>query len=105
MNLKPLGVVREIVESAGMWISYACEDLVFLEHNAFLLQFTANDREILVHTNMEAEPSGIRDDIARLQKIAASHGLTFTIGSWYTLTQAEGENIRIEFLQPCQPVV
>lgn len=103
MQLKPLGIVREIVESAGMWISYAYDDLVFLEHNAFLLQFTANDRELLVHTNMEAEPSEIKNAIAKLQNIAKEHGMIFTIGSWYTLTQVDGENIRIEFLQPCQP--
>jgi hypothetical protein len=35
--------------------------------------------------------------------MAKEHGMIFTIGSWYTLTQAEGENIRIEFLQPCRP--
>jgi DNA-binding IclR family transcriptional regulator len=39
MTLKPLGQVKELVESLGMEISYAYEDLVFLQHNGFLLQF------------------------------------------------------------------
>lgn len=97
MNLKPLGLVTEIVESAGMGISYAYEDLVFLEHNAFLLEFTANDTELLIHINSEAEEGEIEDSIARLKKVAVDHGLTFTDGGLYTLTQEDDENIRIEF--------
>ena len=97
MSLKPLGIVTEIVESAGMGISYAYEDLVFLEHNAFLLEFTANDKELLVHTNSEAEEGEIRDSIANLINVAAAHGMTFSDGGWYTLTPADDENIRIEF--------
>ena len=85
MSLKPLGIVTEIVESAGMGISYAYEDLVFLEHNAFLLEFTANDKELLIHINSEAEESEIKDSIARLKNIAAAHGLIFTDGGRYTL--------------------
>jgi len=97
MNLKPLGLVTEVVESAGMGISYAYEDLVFLEHNAFLLEFTAKDTELLIHINSEAEKSEIQDSIARLKEIAGAHGLTFTDGGLYALTQADDENIQIEF--------
>jgi len=97
MSLKPLGIITEIVEAAGMGISYAYEDLVFLEHNAFLLEFTANDQELLLHSNSEAVESEIRDSIARLKKMAADNGMIFTDGGLYTLTQADDENIRIEF--------
>jgi len=103
MSLKPLGIVTEIVESAGMGISYAYEDLVFLEHNAFLLEFTADNKELLIHTNSEAEASEIKDSIAKLINVAATHGMTFTDGGLYTLTQADDENIRIEFFEPSQP--
>ena len=97
MSLKPLGIVTEIVESAGMGVSYAYEDLVFLEHNAFLLEFTANDTELLIHTNSEAEESEIKGSIAKLKKVAADNGMIFTDGGRYSLTQADDENIRIEF--------
>lgn len=99
MSLKPLGIVTEIVEAAGMGISYAYEDLVFLEHNAFLLQFTPNDKELLIHTNSEAEENEIKDSIARLKNVAMDHGMIFSDGSQYTLTQADDDNIRIEFSQ------
>jgi hypothetical protein len=98
MSLKPLGIVREIVESAGMGISYAYEDLVFLEHNAFLLQFTANDKEIFVHTNSEADKMEIKEPIAKLKMVGLTHGLTFTVVGRYRLSQVDEENIRIEFI-------
>ena len=98
MSLKPLGKVTTIVESAGMGISYAYEDLVFLDHNAFLLEFTDNDKELLIHTNSEAEEGEIKDSIAKLKNVAAAQGMAFADGGLYTLTQADDENIRIEFL-------
>ena len=98
MNLKPLGIVKTIVESAGMGISYAYDDLVFLDHNAFLLQFADNDKEILIHTNSEAEGGEINDSVARLKNAAVAQGMTFMDGGLYTLTQLDDENIRIEFL-------
>ena len=97
MSLKPLGIVTEIIESAGMGISYAYEDLVFLEHNAFLLEFTANDKELFVHTTSEAEESEVKDSITKLKNVAVVHGMTFTDGGLYTLTPADDKNIRIEF--------
>lgn len=98
MSLKPLGMVKTVVESAGMGISYAYDDLVFLDHNAFLLQFTENDKEILIHANSEAAGEEIKDSVARLKNAAATQGLTFADGGLYTLTQLDAENLRIEFL-------
>lgn len=98
MNLKPLGIVKTIVESAGMGISYAYDDLVFLDHNAFLLQFTDNDQEILIHANSEAEGGVIKASVAKLKNAAATQGMAFADGGLYTLTPLDDENIRIEFL-------
>lgn len=80
-----------------MGISYAYEDLVFLEHNAFLLQFSASDKELLIHTNSEADVEGIKDSIAKLKDVAMAHGMTFRDGGRYSLTQGDDENITIEF--------
>lgn len=97
MKLKPLGVVKEIVESIGMNISYAHEDLVFMEHNAFLLQFTAKNDEILVHQNEEANLEIIAGDIDRLKASARSKAINIEQGSVYKLSQEDDENIRITF--------
>ena len=97
MSLKPLGMVKTIVEAAGMGISYAYEDLVFLEHNSFLLQFTDNDHEVMVHVNSEADEATVQGDIERLQEVARKFAMQFTRGTHYTLVPEGEEAIRIEF--------
>jgi len=99
MTKKPLGVIKNIVETVGTGISYAYEDLVFLEHNGFLLQFTDNDRELMVHTNSEADETVISRDIGRLIEAGLTHNIFFVHGNVYTLSQEDDENIRIEFNQ------
>ncbi|MEN8190642.1 MAG: hypothetical protein ABFS19_12420 [Thermodesulfobacteriota bacterium] len=95
--MNQLGVVTNIVESVGMGVSYAYEDLVFLEHNSFLLQFTDNDREILVHVNSEADKEAVDLDIERLQEIGLDHEMQFAKGDEYTLSQVDDETVTIEF--------
>lgn len=98
MGLKPLGIVREIVEAAGMTISYVYEDLVFIDHNAFLLQFTDADKVVLLHFNREAGGEELAAAIFRLKKESMAREILLRDGDTYTLRQAEGEQIRLEFL-------
>jgi len=99
MNLKPLGRLKELVESVGMGVSYAYEDLVFLvEHNGFLMQIGDDCRTVFIHTNSEADPAETAKGVSRLKK-AASEVIDIEIvnGVFYTLTQLEGNNISINF--------
>ena len=98
MLLKQLGVVKDIVESAGMAISYAYDDLVFIDHNAFLLQFTAHDNELLIHINSEADESKVQATITRLKTEASARKMIFRDGSYYSLSQGDNENIHLEFV-------
>ena len=98
MSLKQLGVVKDIVESAGMGISYAYDDLVFIDHNAFLLQFTAHDNELLIHINSEADESKVQATITRLKTEASARKIIFRDGSYYSLSQGDNENIHLEFV-------
>lgn len=97
MGSKPLGVLKNIVEAVGMEISYAHEDLVFLEHNSFLFQFTDDDSEILIHVNREADKAAVDHDIDRLQLVASDHQIQLSYGGKYLLSQIDEENIRLEF--------
>lgn len=99
MGLKQLGIVKEIVEAAGMGISYTYEDLVFIEHNAFLLQFADKDNEVLIHINQEAEGSTIQADIARLKAEASARKMILRDGIYYTINQGDDENIHLEFAE------
>jgi hypothetical protein len=43
----PLGKVRDIVQSTGLDISYAYDDLVFSDHSVFILRFDKEKPEKL----------------------------------------------------------
>jgi hypothetical protein len=97
MITNPLGVVKNILDDVGLGISFVYEDLIFLEHNGFLIQFTDSDKEVLVHMNSEADETVISRDIATLVKTAVNHDMHFIKGSVYTLSKENDENIRIKF--------
>ncbi len=96
--LLKLGVVKETVEAIGMGVSYTYEDLIFLDHNALLLQFTDESDKVLVHINQEADTEPIPAIIAALKQAALEREMTFLDGSTYALTQGEDEQINIEFI-------
>jgi len=98
MTTRELGLVREALTAAGMDISYAYEDLIFLEHNGFLLQFSDTPHVIRLHINIEAEDKDLSVAIALLQLKATEAGLTLKIGEKYRMRQMDGEeNIQLEF--------
>lgn len=98
MHLRPLGLLKELVETSGMGISYAYEDLVFLDHNAFLIQFGDDGRTVFIHTNSEADAAETAEGISRLKKAASeTNDIAIVDGIFYTLTQAEDYSISIEF--------
>ena len=102
MHLRPLGLVKELVESVGMGVAYAYEDLVFLDHNAFLMQFGDDGRTVFIHTNSEADAAETAEGVFRLIKAATEvSDITFTEGALYTLKQLEDDTISIEFHEPC----
>ncbi len=99
MITRELGLVREALNGAGMDVSYAYEDLVFVGHNGFLLQFTDWQREMLIHTNVEARDTDMAGAIHLLQNKGTELGLVFSMGKQYRLAPSlDGEeNIQLEF--------
>ena len=101
MSLKPLGILKEVVEAAGMGISYAYDDLVFLDHNGFLLQFGDDGKTVFIHTNSEADTAETSTAVSRLKKAASTTDINIADGVFYTLTQMEDYTISIKFHEPC----
>jgi len=98
MSIKPLGKLKELVESVDMEISYAYDDLVFLDHNAFLLQFGDHDRTVFIHTNRDADADEIFKGVSSLKKAAsAANDIDIVEGVFYTLSQVKDHSISIEF--------
>ncbi len=56
MSLRPLGLATEIIDDLKLEVTYAYEDLVFVEHNTFLLQFDdAQKKNFRIYFNVECE--------------------------------------------------
>ena len=97
MGLKPLGIIKEIAEACGIGISYAYDDLVFVDHNAFLFEFTEKNNEIIIHINTEADEQYIAQSISLINNAAASRDIVFVKGRYYSLVQADDDNVRLVF--------
>jgi hypothetical protein len=97
MSLNPLGIVKEILEEIGIEISYAYDDLIFVNHNAFLLKFSGNNGNILLHVNSEADEEVIKNSITTMNNACALRKMKMQIGKYYTLKQTDKENVRLEF--------
>jgi hypothetical protein len=96
-TLPPLGTLTQVIESYGLNVTYAYEDLVFIEHNAFIFQFPkAVGEPILMHFNVDA-PDTERDRIwDELSPRLAEAGLEVARGGSYVLEQTEDDQIRLE---------
>lgn len=97
MALKKLGVVKNILDSVGMDMSHAYDDLIFLDHNAFLLQFTDEEDAVIIHCNAEADRASLQKVITILKGAALTHKMTFIDGGDYSLSQVDDENVQVEF--------
>jgi len=96
--LRPLGDVMTLIETLGHEVTYAYEDLVFINHNDFLLQFDdaqPNTLDLFFNTECStAEADAVAESMI---PEAASKGLTIRRKGTYTMTEAEGDNLQITF--------
>ena len=97
--IRPLGKVKELVESIGLDISYAYDDIVFSDHSLFILQFNDNNPNLLtLYFNIDCEEEEQASVQSKLIMAAKSFGLTIQYKSTFALTQVENEeNLQIEF--------
>jgi hypothetical protein len=96
-KFQPLGKVANMVETMGLEVTYAYEDLAFIQHNAFLIQFTDDDSKLLVHFNEEC-PVGDRADLTTiLSGRAGELNLTLTFSGTFSMNQNENDEIDIKF--------
>jgi hypothetical protein len=96
--LRPLGTVMELVEALGHEVTYAYEDLVFINHNDFLLQFDAADPNALdLFFNTECDAAEADEVAGRMIPEGIQKGLVIHRKGTYTMTEAEGDSLQITF--------
>lgn len=88
----------ELIEALGHEVTYAYEDLVFINHNDFLLQFDAADPNALdLFFNTECDAAEADQVAARMIPEGIEKGLIIRRKGTYTMTEAEGDNLQITF--------
>lgn len=102
---RPLGVVKQLLEEIGLEITYAYEDLIFIQHNPFLLQFGEAGEMLFFSANVETSSEEAEQLFATIQAKAGGEGITLMRRGRYRLIETEGENLSLEFLDEAQPMI
>jgi hypothetical protein len=98
-HLRPLGVVREVINTVGHEITYAYDDLVFVDHNAYLLQFGNNSRHIGLFFNMEFPDEDAAALADQIVGAGAEKGLVIERMGHFELYPKPGDNLEIRFFR------
>lgn len=97
---RPLGILKNLMEDLGFAVTHCYEDLVFIEHNAFLLRMEEKGEEVSLVFNTESDINK-RDEIADQFAIEGKvHNLIISRAGTYQMTpnQTDG-TITLEFLE------
>ncbi len=98
MAFRPLGLVKEMLESMGLEITYAYEDLIFVSHNAFLLQFEDENETVGLHINMECPEEEVDGLAANAVAAGRSVGLAVVMRGRYELRpDEENDSFSVHF--------
>lgn len=95
-ELKPYAKVNDIIEAVELHITYEYDDLVFVEHNPFIIRFDLDEpSRIYLHFNVDCEPEAVESLSAALIANAKQRGLDLFVDKKYTMVPKE-ENDELE---------
>lgn len=96
---RPLGQIATMLETIGFQVSHWYEDLVFMEHNAFLLQMGEKGEDLGVWFNVDCEPDKMDEvmDAFKDQESLFSFHIQKS-GSYKMVAGQEDETLQIEFI-------
>lgn len=95
--LRPLGIVKELIEELGHEITYAYDDLIFVNHNDFLLQFSDEAGKLDLFFNTECPKEESVAISALLVTGALTKGLEITSKGTYSMTEQPDDTLQITF--------
>ncbi|WP_320169073.1 hypothetical protein [Maridesulfovibrio sp.] len=100
MKLRSLGIVKDILESIGLNITHSYDDLVFVEHNPFMIQFDDdNPSSLKIFFNADCEAGTVQKLEQVLTTAAGQRDFSIVKSGRFEMSQKEGtEEIEIKFL-------
>ncbi|WP_319765215.1 hypothetical protein [Maridesulfovibrio sp.] len=100
MKLRSLGIVKDILAAMGLNITHTYDDLVFVDHNAFMIQFDdENPSSLNIFFNIDCE-KGVAGDLEQsLAAAAAERDFSIVKSGHFEISPKErSEEIEIKFL-------
>ncbi|ARM31131.1 hypothetical protein [Prosthecochloris sp. HL-130-GSB] len=94
---RALGIVREIAGEMGHDITYAYDDLVFMDHNAYLLQFTKDNDTLNLYFNIEFPGDEADTMAARILDAASKRDMKIVRKGHYELAEKPDDNLEVRF--------
>jgi hypothetical protein len=94
---RPLELVRKAVVSTGREITYAYDDLVFLEHNVAILKMGEVARQVGLYFNQDIEAEEEKAIMDTLPRAGAAEGLVIAREGTYELKPKENNELDIVF--------
>lgn len=100
-ELKPLGVIREIIIEAGLEMSYAYDDLVFVGNSLLIIRFaTDSAQKIELFFNRDIEEEAKEEIGAKIIKGSLRRKINCVNCGHFTLKEdQENEQLTINFFE------
>lgn len=92
IQLRPLGKLMNLIESGGYNLEYQHDDLVFVNHTAFIFRFDATDALLIhLHFNDECEEDMKQKIADKLLKLSKEEEVNLKLSTNFKL-QSNNEN-------------
>ena len=100
---RPLGQIIDIVGDVGLEVTYNFDDLVYIQHNSFLLRMGEQGEIVHLYFNTESDIQEREAITTQLQTAGEKREIHIMRSGTYTMTPIpEEENIQIEFHEGAQ---
>lgn len=96
---RPLGHLMNVVDKLKLEVTYAYDDLVFIEHNAFLFRMGSKGEDVHLYFNEESIAS---ERYAISEKVIAAgkeNCLNIKNSGFFTLKPKENNQIEVKFTE------
>lgn len=95
---RPLGLVKTLLEGIGLEITYAYEDLIFLQHNPALLQFGEVGQILFFYRNVDTPEGEATRLLQTIQAAASQQGFILIDRGRYRVSESADQTLALEFL-------
>lgn len=97
MMQRQLGKITAVLAGLGLEVTYAYDDLIFVQHSAFILQFTDDSAQLKLFINTECDPAEANNVASTIVLEFDNAGFSITPVGRFFLTPNEDQTLNIEF--------